>query len=104
MKIKNKTAKIITIGKLDILPDAVVPVSDAIMNNPIVQLFIKMKHLAVIPAAKDDEESDTPEAIAKKVKKMRKDKVCEELKALGVEFNEADELPTLKQMLIEALV
>ena len=104
MKVKNKSNKVITIGLTDILPDKVVDLDEKTAKNPVVQLFLKNGFLAEIPATKDDEDEDTPEKIAARVKKMRKDEIVEKLTELNIEFNAEDTLDVLRPLLVEALV
>lgn len=104
MRVKNKSAKIITIGKVDILPDKVVDLDEKTAKNPVVQLFLKNGFLSAIPAMKDDEEEKTPEKIAAEVKKMKKDDVITKLKELNIEFDENALADDLKKLLVDALV
>lgn len=105
MRIKNKSAKIITIGEVDILPDKVVDLDEATAKNPVIELFIKNGFLTKVPTAKVDVTPETPDDIAAKVKKIRKkDDVTKQLDELGIEYNKDEKLEDLKQKLIEALV
>lgn len=105
MRIKNKSAKIITIGEVDILPDKVVDLDEATANNPVIALFIKNGFLAKVPTAKVDDKPETPDDIAARVKKIRKkDDVTKQLDELGIEYDKDEKLEDLKQKLIEALV
>lgn len=104
MRVKNKSNKIVTIGMTDILPDKVVDLDEKSAKNPVVRLFLKNGFLAEIPNTKNDEEEETPETIAKKVKKMNKPDVIAKLKEHNVEFNEEDNLDVLRPLLVEALV
>lgn len=104
MKVKNKSNKVITIGLTDILPDKVVDLDEKTAKNPVVQLFLKNGFLVEIPGSKNDEEENTPEAIAKKVKKMKKEEIVAKLTELNVEFNEEDNLDVLRPLLVAALV
>lgn len=103
MKIKNKSAKIITIGELDILPDNVVDLDEDTANNPVVKLFLKNGFLKEIPATKVDDIPETTQEIAERVKKMKKPEICEQLKELNAEFDENEKVDVLRQKLIEAL-
>ena len=104
MKVKNKSNKVITIGLTDILPDKVVDLDEKTAKNPVVQLFLQNGFLVEIPGTKTDEEENTPEKIAAKVKKMKKDEIVEKLTELNIEFNAEDNLDVLRPLLVEALV
>ena len=104
MRVKNKSAKIITIGQLDILPDSVVDISEDVAKNPVIKLFLKNGFLSEIPAMSNNEEPETAEKIAARVKKMKRDDIVAKLKELNVEFNDEDNLDVLRPLLVEALV
>ena len=104
MRIKNKSAKIITIGKVDILPDKIVDLDEKTAKNPVVQLFLKNGFLAEIPASASDEKKKTPKQIATSVKKMKIEEVIAQLTELNVEFAEDASEDDLKALLVETLV
>lgn len=103
-KVKNKSAKIITIGKNDILPDKVCELADECKNSPVIKLFIKKGFLVEIPSTKNSEEKKTPKKIAAEVKKMKLEDVVAKLTELNVEFAEDATEEDLKNLLVEALV
>ena len=104
MKLKNKSAMIITIGDLDILPDQIAEVGKEVESNPVVQLFIDNGFFAVIPDMAADETAVTAEALAEKVSKFKKAEVMEELKKLSVDFDENEKVAELRQRLLEAMI
>ena len=103
-KVKNKSAKIITVGKVDILPHKVAELGDEFKKNPVIQLFIKKGFLAEIPASASDDKKKTPKQIAASVKKMKIEDVVAQLTELNVEFAEDASEEDLKTLLVEALV
>lgn len=104
MKLKNKSVKIITIGDLDILPDEIVEVDEAVANNPVVKLFTENGFFAVIPDMAADEVAETAESLAEKVGKLKKAEVMEELKKLNIGFDENERVADLRQRLLEAMI
>lgn len=104
MRIKNKSAKIITVGMLDILPGKVVDLDEATASNPVIQLFLNNGFMVKIPDEMLDEVSETPEKLAAKIKKMKKSEVIDELKKQNAEFGESDTAEELKKLLLETLV
>ena len=103
MRVKNKTVKVITIGKLDILPDAVVDISQEAAENPVVKAFLARKFLVEIPASMEDEVEKTPDDIAEQIKEMKKAELIEACGEHGVE-TKGKTVAQLRQALLEVTV
>lgn len=103
MKVKNKSNKVITIGKADILPDKTFELTDAQASNPVIKCFINKGFFAVIPDDFDDKKKvDPTKELAKKIKAMKEEEVLEKCAELGIE-TEGKELKELKKLLLEAM-
>lgn len=103
MRVKNKTVKVITIGKLDILPDAVVDIPQEAAENPGVKLLLSRKNLVEIPDTMDDEVEKTPEDIAVQIKGMKKADLLKACGERGVE-TAGKTVTQLRQALLEVTV
>ena len=102
MKVKNKSNKVISIGKADILPDKTLELTEAQAKNPVVKLFIKKGFLIEIPKENAKKPEDPTKALAKKIKAMKEDEVLAKCAELEIE-TEGKELSELKQLLLEAM-
>lgn len=103
MKVKNKTVKVITIGKQDILPDSVVEIPYEAAKNPVVQAFLARKFLVEIPDTMEDEAETTPETIAEDIKAMKKQELMESCQKHNID-TEGKTIAQLRQALLEVTV
>ena len=103
MKVKNKSNKVISVGKADILPDKTFELTKEQAKNPVVSCFIKMGFLTVIPDNFDEEKKvDPTKELAKQIKAMKQEEVLAKCAELGIE-TEGKELKELKKLLLEAM-
>lgn len=103
IRVKNKTNKIIVIGKLDILPDAVADLDEKDSSNAVVRRFIEMGFLVQIPNTFADEVEATPEDRAATIDKMKKAELIAECEKLSIETKGLT-VAQLKQALLEACI
>lgn len=103
MKVKNKSNKVISVGKTDVLPDMTLELTAEQEKNPVVKCFIQKGFLTVIPDVFDDKKnSDPTKKLANKIKAMKQDEVLAKCEELGIE-TEGKELKELKKLLLEAM-
>jgi hypothetical protein len=103
MRVKNKTVKVITIGKKDILPNEVVDLPQEAADNPGVKLLLSRKNLVEIPDTMVDEVEETPEDLAENIKGMKKPELIEACKDHGID-TKGKTVAQLRQLLLEVSV
>ena len=103
MKVKNKSNKVISIGKIDVLPDKTTELTEVQAKNPVIKCFIDNGFLVEIPNDLKDEKKKTAKELAKVIKAMKEDEVLAKCAEFEIE-TEGKELKELKNLLLEAMV